>query len=64
MVLFLRGHDRQQVSSTHATMLLCCLPALPLAEVTVAEALKLLPARFAHLPVWSRELRVNDEAVI
>lgn len=49
--LFLRGHDGQQVTPTRAAVLLSSIPALPAAEVTITEALKLVPARFANLQV-------------
>lgn len=51
VVLLLGGHDGQKMSSTHATVLLGRLPALPLGEVTITEALKLLPAGLTGLQV-------------
>lgn len=51
VVLLLGGHDRKEVPPTHATVLLGRLPALPLGEVTITEALKLLPARLTGLQV-------------
>lgn len=50
------------MSSTHATVLLGRLPALPLGEVTITEALKLLPAGLTGLHVCtgrSRKENVN-----
>lgn len=51
VLLLLRGHDREEVPPTHAAMLLSRLPALPLAKVTIAEALKLLPAGLTRVQV-------------
>lgn len=51
VLLFLGGHDRQQVTPTCAAVLLSSIPALPAAEVTITEGLKLVPAEFAHLQV-------------
>lgn len=51
VLLFLRGHDGQQVTPTRAAVLLSSIPALPAAEVAITEALKLVPARFANLQV-------------
>lgn len=42
--LLLRAHDGHQMSPQHATVLLSNLPAQTLAEVSVAETLKLVPA--------------------
>ncbi len=55
VVLLLRGHDREQMSSTHAAVLLRHLPALPLGEVTITKALKRLPAGFTHLQLCRTE---------
>lgn len=52
VVLLLGRHHGDQVSSTHATVLLGRLPALPLGEVLITEALELLPAGFTQLQVW------------
>lgn len=49
--LFFRGYYGHQVSSHHAAMLLCSLPAQTLAEVSIAETVKFIPARFTSLPV-------------
>lgn len=51
VLLLLGGHDRQQVTPTRAAVLLSSIPALPAAEVTITEALELVPAEFAHLQV-------------
>lgn len=51
VILFLRGHDGHQVSSLHATVLLCHLPAQTLAEVSVTEAMKLIPAWLTSLHI-------------
>lgn len=51
IALFFRGHDRKQMSSAHAAVLLRRLPALPFAEVTIAKALELLPARLTLLHI-------------
>lgn len=53
VVLLLGGHDREEMPPTHAAVLLSRLPALPLGKVTIAEALKLLPARLTRLQVWA-----------
>lgn len=52
--LFLRAHDGHQMSSQHATVLLSNLPAQTLAEVSVAETLKLVPTGLASLQVWKQ----------
>ena len=51
VVLLLRGHDREEMSATHATVLLSRLPALPLAKVTIAKPLELLPAGLTGVQV-------------
>lgn len=51
VVLLLRGHHRQKVTPAQAAVLLGCVPTLPAAEVTVAEALKLVPAGLAYVQV-------------
>lgn len=52
VTLFLRGHDGHQMSSQHAAVLLCDLPAQTLAEVSVAETVELIPTQFTLLQVW------------
>ena len=49
IILLLRGHNGHQVSSHLATVLLCSLPAKTLAEVTIAETMKFVPAWFTLL---------------
>lgn len=51
VALFLRAQDGHQVSSQHATVLLRNLPAQTLAEMSVAEALELIPTWLAPLQV-------------
>lgn len=51
VALFLRAQDGHQVSSQHATVLLRNLPAQTLAEMSVAEALELIPTWLASLQV-------------
>lgn len=60
--LFFRGHYGHQVSSHHTAMLLCSLPALTLAEVSIAETVKFIPARFTSLPVWKHHREENRTA--
>lgn len=59
VVLFLRGHDRDQVSATQTTLLLCHLPALTLGEMLVTEAHELFPTRLTHLQVWPTWRRLD-----
>lgn len=51
VALLLGAHDGHQVSSQHAAVLLSDLPAQALAEMSVAETLKLIPAWLAALQV-------------
>lgn len=51
VTLLLGAHDGHQVSPQQATVLLRHLPAQTLAEVSVAETLKLVPAWLASLKV-------------
>lgn len=61
VVLLLRGHDGHQVSSLHAAVLLGHLPALTLAEVSIAKTTKLVPARVTSLQVCvHHRTRVNQ----
>ena len=51
VALFLWSYDGHQMSSQHAAVQLRHLPAQTLAEVSVAETMKLIPTRFTMLQV-------------
>lgn len=62
VTLLLGAHDGHQVGSQHATVLLSNLPAQALAEMSVAEPLKLIPTRLASLQVWKHQRGQSEAA--